>query len=130
MTTDNRYHPAGAERLGAMYRQRRKAASMSQQAVAEQAEVGIATVGRLERGLAVPAVNRLARMCAVVPTITPHDLRGVGQGDAADLLHVQREAVPPELGAIARANEILIGAGWAVTMKGDGRGGFMLHAHH
>jgi transcriptional regulator with XRE-family HTH domain len=95
------------ERFAARLREVRQGRGMTQQQLADAAEVSVAFVGRLERGQAGPGIDIVAKLAAALAT-TPGDLLPVAeQPDAAALLGEQARQLIEAL--IATKDEVSLG---------------------
>lgn len=80
--------------LGTRLRQRRKVRRMTLATVAEAAGISTAQLSQIERGNAMPSVDKLVLLCQALemPLSWLLDPEGRGQGDAAENPHVIRKA--------------------------------------
>lgn len=112
------------ENLAALVKGARLASKLTQpEAVARTGNVGITTWSLTERGTP-PTAEKLAAM-AVTVKIKPSDLRGLGYEEAADVaeqLQRGQSQRMDKMEAIMRAQEILLNAGWEVTLRTSNEG--------
>ncbi len=80
-------HSRAAQVLGERVRDARLELGLSQESIADLAEMHVTNFGKIERGIANPSLHTIVRI-AVVLGIDPASLvAGLGQGDLPERMH-------------------------------------------
>jgi transcriptional regulator with XRE-family HTH domain len=92
--------PRISVQIGATAREARKRAKLTQEDVAERLGVAPEVYGRMERGVIMPSVSRLKKLCEVLGVSARIDPKSVGEvlkrrRASPDILG-QREGIPPD----------------------------------
>ncbi|MDA3147364.1 helix-turn-helix transcriptional regulator [Leucobacter sp. UCMA 4100] len=94
--------------VGNKIRSRRRAIGISQQDLADMAEIHLTSLSRIERGITTPKVDMLARLATALDTTTADLVSGITDSDvhpkerrritANDLMHARKtgETAPPQ----------------------------------
>nr|WP_217133575.1 helix-turn-helix transcriptional regulator [Leucobacter chinensis] len=94
--------------VGNRVRSRRRARGISQQDLADMAEIHLTSLSRIERGLTTPKVDMIARLATALDTTTADLVSGITDSDvhpkarrritANDLVHARKasEVAPPQ----------------------------------